>query len=217
MDLTVLEAIANGELTRHGLKGWTFAFANTKRRLGACKFRARRIEIAKYYALNNSDESVMDTLYHEIAHAIAGANAQHGPKWKAVAARLGAKPTACDRSQKIKQEPGSWQAKCPTCRQLVHLYRRPMSLTGYRCSCKAKSPLMFEYKGDPSRRPHVPLTIEDSANWEAKCVGCQTRHFRVRKPKAGTWRCACAKRCVLRWHRKLKSQQAPSATPKRSA
>ena len=35
-----------------------------------------------------------DTILHEIAHAIAGVEAGHGPAWKAVAQRLGATPRA---------------------------------------------------------------------------------------------------------------------------
>src|SRR6266404_838178 len=85
MDLKELEAIASQEMTKHALHGWTFGFAHTKRRLGVCKYRTKRIEIAEYYARNSSPESVLDTLLHEIAHAIAGSAARHGPVWKAVA------------------------------------------------------------------------------------------------------------------------------------
>ena len=48
MDLRELEAIASREMTKHGLHGWTFRFADTKRQLGVCKYRRKRIEIAKY-------------------------------------------------------------------------------------------------------------------------------------------------------------------------
>ena len=58
MDRERLEAKASDELKKHGLDGWTFRFANTKRRLGVCKYWAKRIEIAEYYALNSPDESV---------------------------------------------------------------------------------------------------------------------------------------------------------------
>ena len=92
MDLKELGAIAQQELKKHGLRGWTFGLAKTRRRLGVCKYRAKRIEIAEYYARNSPEESVLDTLRHEIAHAIAGPAAKHGPKWKAVAIRLGATP-----------------------------------------------------------------------------------------------------------------------------
>src|SRR4051794_12970371 len=88
MDLEELEATARRELAKHGLQGWTFGLARTRRRLGVCKYRQKRIEIALYYALNSSEESVLDTLRHEIAHAVAGAAAKHGPRWKAVAVLL---------------------------------------------------------------------------------------------------------------------------------
>src|SRR5580704_7735237 len=115
MDLKELEDIANRELLKHGLHGWTFGLADTKRRLGVCKYRTKRIEIAEYYALHNLPESVLDTLWHEMAHAIAGPAARHGPVWKAVAIRLGATPRACDNSPETVVMPGDWQATCPAC------------------------------------------------------------------------------------------------------
>jgi len=85
MNLRELEAIAERELLKHGLRDWSFGLAKTKRRQGVCKFRDRRIEIAEFYARRNPPEKVLDTLLHEIAHAIAGPKARHGPAWKSVA------------------------------------------------------------------------------------------------------------------------------------
>jgi ribosomal protein L37AE/L43A len=59
--------------------------------------------------------------------------------------------------------------------------------------------LIFEFAGDPALRPVVPMTVEASANWEAKCAGCKTVHLRVRRPKAGVWRCKCPIRSELTW------------------
>src|SRR3954466_12508394 len=106
MDVEQLESIAAGELRKHGLRGWTFGLADTKRRLGVCKYRAKRIEIAEYHARNNLPATVLDTLRHEIAHAIAGPSARHGPAWRAVAIRLGATPRACDTSHETVVVPG---------------------------------------------------------------------------------------------------------------
>ena len=205
MDLKELEAIASREMTKHGLHGWSFSFADTKRQLGVCKYGKKRIEIAEYYALNSPQESVLDTLLHEIAHAIAGPAARHGPAWKAVAIRLGATPRACDNSEETVVKPGDWQATCAACKKVFHRYKRPKSLTGYRCRCEARSPLVFEFMGDPALKPVVPMTAQESANWEAKCAGCKTVHFRFRRPKAGVWRCKCDHRCELTWRFRKRS------------
>ena len=37
---------------------------------------------------------IRDTVLHEIAHALVGPEARHGPEWKAIAKRLGATPRA---------------------------------------------------------------------------------------------------------------------------
>jgi predicted SprT family Zn-dependent metalloprotease len=204
MELKELETIAFQEMRKHGLHGWTFALADTKRRLGVCKYRTKRIEIAEYHARNNSTPVVLDTLLHEIAHAIAGPAAKHGPAWKAVAVRLGAIPRACDDSHETVVTPGDWQATCPSCAKTYHRYRRPKSLSGYRCRCDARSPLVFEFLGDPAFRPAVPMSAEESANWEARCAGCETVHLRVRRPKAGVWRCKCPNRSELVWRSRSK-------------
>jgi len=199
MDVKELEALAAREMSKHGLRDWTFGLADTKRRLGVCKFRTKRIEIAEYYARNSPPETVLDTLLHEIAHALAGPAAGHGPAWKAIAARLGATPRACETTDQAVLKPGDWQATCPACGKTYHIYRRPRSLGGYRCRCAARSPLTFAFTADPARRPAVPMTVQESARWAATCAGCGTVHLRTRRPKAGVWRCKCPKRCEIAW------------------
>jgi predicted SprT family Zn-dependent metalloprotease len=201
MDLNELKVVAAREMTKHGLYGWSFALTNAKRRLGACKYRQKRIEIAEYYAVNNPVESVHDTLMHEIAHALAGPKAGHGPKWKEIAVRLGATPRACEKSPEVKIEPGDWQATCPACYRTFHRYRRPRVLTGYRCRCKARSPIAFAFAGDSSRLPFTPRAVPQAPHWQATCAGCQTVHVRQRQPKAGLWRCRCPQRCEITWKR----------------
>ncbi len=200
MDLKRLEQTAAYELRAHGLKGWTFAFSNAKRRLGVCKYATKRIEISEYYAANNPDASVLDTLRHEIAHALAGPSAGHGPRWKAIAVRLGATPRACETSSDLETVPGDWQATCPTCQKTFHLYRRPKRPDAYRCKCAGRSQLIFAWAGDPAQAPPAPLPVaRPSARWEALCTGCQTVHKRLRRPRAGTWRCKCSQGTILTW------------------
>lgn len=207
MDLQELRAIANQQMTKYGLHGWTFVLADTKRRLGACNYRTRRIEIAEYYARHSPPATVIDTLLHEIAHAIAGPAANHGPVWKAIAIGLGATPRACDNSAEVVVKPGDWQAKCPGCQKIFHRYRRPKTLCRYRCRCATRSPLIFEYRGDPARKPAEPITVEKKANWEAICSGCKGVHLRTRRPKTGVWHCQCPYRCELTWVSRSRREQ----------
>jgi predicted SprT family Zn-dependent metalloprotease len=199
MDLEHLKATAARELARHGLRDWTFGLSTARRRLGVCKYREKRIEIAAYYARHSPEATVLDTLLHEIAHALAGPAAGHGPAWKALAARLGAVPRSCESSGQAVVEPGDWRATCPACARTFHLYRQPRSLTGYRCRCPARSPLIFQFTGDPARRPPDPPSPTASARWEAMCGGCGVLHLRVRKPREGVWRCRCPHGGEITW------------------
>lgn len=147
MDLERLAALAAEHLAKNGLTGWTFALSNSKRRLGVCKYRPKRIEIGAYYAAHNPEVAVLDTLLHEIAHALAGPGAGHGPAWRAVAERLGATPRARDTSPDTVTPPGNWRAVCPACRRTHHRYKRPLARARYHCRCAARAPLAFAHFG----------------------------------------------------------------------
>ena len=81
-------------MDEHGLKHWSLYFSQGHRLLGRCAYRDQTIFISRYHAVNYPPEQVNDTILHEIAHALAGAQAKHGPEWKAIALRIGATPTA---------------------------------------------------------------------------------------------------------------------------
>ena len=92
--LNGIAGMARRLMDEHGLTGWTLAFVEAKRRLGDCHFRHRVIRISRTHALGGSKEQIRDTVLHEIAHAIAGCEAGHGPLWKVTARRIGATPRA---------------------------------------------------------------------------------------------------------------------------
>ena len=92
--LNGVAGMARRLMDAHGLTGWTFAFGEARRRLGHCHFRHHVIRISRTHALEGSEEQIRDTVLHEIAHAIAGYEAGHGPLWKVTARRIGATPRA---------------------------------------------------------------------------------------------------------------------------
>lgn len=85
---------ARALMDEHGLEAWAFRFSAAERRLGECREREKVIRLSRRHAVHGDPGEVTDTILHEIAHALAGAEARHGPAWKAVAKRLGATPKA---------------------------------------------------------------------------------------------------------------------------
>ncbi len=81
-------------MDEHGLTGWALAFVEATKRLGTCNHSHRVIRIGRSHALEGSEAQIRNTVLHEIAHAIAGPEAGHGPVWKATARRIGATPRA---------------------------------------------------------------------------------------------------------------------------
>ena len=92
--LNAVAAMARGLMDAHGLADWMLAFVESGRRLGDCGFDDRVIRIGRAHALDGGEAEIRDTVLHEIAHALAGPEAGHGPLWREAARRLGATPRA---------------------------------------------------------------------------------------------------------------------------
>ena len=82
-------------MDRHGLDEWALRFNGARKKLGECRPQEKLILISRVHALNGASGQLTDTILHEIAHALAGPDAGHGPAWKAIARRLGATPKSC--------------------------------------------------------------------------------------------------------------------------
>ena len=82
-------------MDRHGLDEWTLRFSAATKKLGECRSQHKLILISRSHAVHGTPEQVTDTICHEIAHALAGPEAGHGPAWKALARQLGATPKSC--------------------------------------------------------------------------------------------------------------------------
>ena len=88
--LSVAEAMALATMARHiDLSVWGFRFDNGKRRAGQCNYTERVISISKHLVAHHSLDDVQQVVLHEIAHAMVGKDAGHGPVFKKQAAALG--------------------------------------------------------------------------------------------------------------------------------
>ena len=108
-------------LKQHDLYGKvTLKFGSARSQLGSYRAGHRNgvpvriFTVSMALALVNSEEELRDTVLHEIAHAIAGISAGHGPEWKSVARRIGATPKATARRTNAPEP--RYRATC-TCGQ----------------------------------------------------------------------------------------------------
>ena len=84
--------------------GWKFRWHNKKVALGTCSYNRKLIYLSEWYVELNDKDEVMDTILHEIAHALAyhrhgSAGRGHGRIWKSVCREIGAKPERCSKDK----------------------------------------------------------------------------------------------------------------------
>lgn len=90
--------------------------ARPKRRLGQCRYHRREIGISAWLVASAAPWSeVVDTIRHEVAHAVTGPGHHHDAHWKKIAAELGARPERCAPRGVVDDHlpRGRWAVTCP--------------------------------------------------------------------------------------------------------
>ncbi len=112
MELAAARALATALIDQHGLVGWRVELDRAKRRAGICRYADRVIGLSAPLTALHSEEEVRDTILHEIAHALAGPRAGHGPGWRAIARRIGCSGQRCVDATSPRVT-GAWVGVCP--------------------------------------------------------------------------------------------------------
>jgi predicted SprT family Zn-dependent metalloprotease len=96
--------------------GWRLKWSfNTTSFLGDCNYGKKTIRMSWVFMKDrrNSVKELEDTLLHEIAHAIAGSDAHHGPIWRDIAEIIGCSGITCSSMlQKTKKPKYTLVCKC---------------------------------------------------------------------------------------------------------
>ena len=124
MKLDDARILAELLMEQRGLHEWRFDFDRAKSRFGACHYFKRLITLSTELTQLNEEAEVEDVILHEIAHAIAGRLAGHGPAWKAVAEYIGARAERCYSNTRVHSPPPRWMGTCPSCGEVALRHRR---------------------------------------------------------------------------------------------
>lgn len=125
-------------LDEHGLaqRGWTIAWDSARRRSGVCYHRTRTIGFSKPITERVPESEFMDTVAHEIAHALVGPGHGHDAVWRARAIGLGG---SGHRTAQATFDPDApWTGSCGH-GTVFQRYRAPRRNLTYYCRCHGPS------------------------------------------------------------------------------
>jgi predicted SprT family Zn-dependent metalloprotease len=123
-------------MNAHGLRGWRLKVDNAKKRFGQCCYSTQTISIAQRHYEVSPWSEVLDTVLHEIAHALVGPGHGHDRVWKAKCVEIGANPVRCGKTAtEGYHSDASYSATCAGCGHTHYRYRRPRAGRRYWCKC----------------------------------------------------------------------------------
>lgn len=184
MDLPEARSLAILEINRH-IPEYSFEFNMSTRALGTCSFRKKTIYLSEHWTKACPKSEVLDTILHEIAHAIAYrdyGDPTHGKHWKLVARMIGATPEA--------------KAK-------IDIKLRDHVKPKYQMVLETTGEVIRDYYQRPSQRmidrtPHLWLRgREDETRGKLRIVSCTLSKHSVLKSlyEKGITRPNLAKKC----------------------
>lgn len=124
MDLTTAQELANQKITKHGLaaSGWRFEWDNAQRRRGCCDYARRKITLSRPITELLEDQHVLDTVLHEVAHALVGPGCGHGTTWRKAAKSIGCTANRCASDPVQLKRP--FIGTCPGCGRTIERFKR---------------------------------------------------------------------------------------------
>ena len=101
-------------MEQYGLieQGWNFGFNNRSRSAGVTKYTSKLIELSLVFIESSKvqKKNIMNTILHEIAHALVGYKCGHNKKWKDKAIEIGCNGKRCCETF---NETYKYLLKCP--------------------------------------------------------------------------------------------------------
>lgn len=135
--MNLIEAdTAAHKLVAHHLpgQGWRVRWNQNKGRMGVCKHDVRTLEFSAVLFKHVSDDEKIDTILHEIAHALVGPGFGHGPVWKRAAREIGCSGERTWKNEEVNAAVSKWVLTCQGCGAKVYRNRLSSRIKQYGAS-----------------------------------------------------------------------------------
>jgi len=153
MELYKAEQLAWDLMSKYHLPalGYGFDFMNSTRSFGRCRWGGEKmIWLSIELTLLNDEAEVLDTILHEIAHALTPGQ-HHNSKWKKMCVLLGCRPERCYTDEHVVSPPSTvkyrFVGSCPNGH--IHFKRikpRKKNSCGICCPKKYNEQYLVTYK-----------------------------------------------------------------------
>ncbi len=130
MQISEARRLATALMAQHGLSGWKLVLDNARTRAGVCRPGRREIGLSRILTGLHTEAEVRDTVLHEIAHALVGAEHGHDAVWRATALSIGCSGTRCVPETAARPD-APWKGTCPA-GHVVSRFRRPSRVMSCR-------------------------------------------------------------------------------------
>ena len=108
-------------------QGWRIQWGNSRSAAGRCKYREKVLQFSSPITALVSNEEFIDTVLHEIAHALTP-GAKHSNVWKSKYREIGGTGDRTWSDAEVQAAVAKWVIKCSMCDVKIYRNRVTQSL-----------------------------------------------------------------------------------------
>ena len=139
---------------QHGLTAWKLVWNRAKDTHGLCDYRTMTITLSE--AMQHvSDQDYLDTVLHEIAHALVGPGHAHGYVWRRQCLAIGGngQQYVSKAASAAVKATAPWEGRCPKCTHVTRQHRAPLRVKACRCGVRFRPEHVLVWHKDGRRVP----------------------------------------------------------------